>query len=531
MSFEILDEMISLKMPQFKLREGSLYFLLAKRPHLELDADDVRLWSSIDGASTVGEIGHYLPDVESRLRRFLDHGVCEVAQAHFPANRKRVLVIEPHMDDAALSVGGLMWLRRETCEFCVVSVAEYSNFTSYYYRDQDFFDVPTVSELRKAESALVMRMLGGRHVTLGESEAPLRYQSGSWSLDWYRRHQKSVAAFTLHASSEKEVAAWATAIECVLATTDAQEIWLPLGIGYHTDHELTRSACLRALNRLHGLEQRKEVYFYEDVPYALRLPDHTKNVLDSIAAAGGVLERQHEDIGPALDGKLRLNSVFGSQFKLNYMADTIRESAKRASLSGDGCCELLFRVKATPGPIDELAAYSGKDEVESLIVQLRSWYSRHKSAKRIRILSPVAVGRWADDLSFLLEAFPNATIEVYVSKNYVAETDRLTSSRLEIRTVDNTPAAWMRQVIRLLFSWPHPLVFLTGEKKGKRTARFVKTICLLADPLITLRMNHLVLALRALKGKSEETGRKISEARAGSLQSANSGNELDPSVA
>ena len=116
------------------------------------------------------------------------------------------------MDDAVLSVGGLMWALRNTCEFTVVSIAGHSNFTSYYMLDREFFNVARVSALRKAESELVMRLLGGRHVILEEYDAPLRCQPGNWTLDWYRRHRRSIIAYIHHCSPENEISNWTATV-------------------------------------------------------------------------------------------------------------------------------------------------------------------------------------------------------------------------------------------------------------------------------------------------------------------------------
>lgn len=303
---DIATDLIPIRRPHFELREGWLFFLLSRRPHAGLDADEAALWDALDGASTVGQLERVFPGAGSRLRRFRDLGVCELAPdprsaraSRLPGGRRRVLVLEPHMDDAILSVGGLMWSRREACEFTLVSVAGRTNFSSYYYLDRDFFDATRVTELRRAESALVMRLLGGQHRTLDQVDSPLRYHPGDWSLEWYRRNWKPVGAYMGHSSSEGEIESWARVIGELLATTTAEEVWLPLGVGVHTDHELTRDACLRALTRLQGLESRTELYFYQDVPYAVESPAHTDAILAALTAAGGVVERQSEDIGGA----------------------------------------------------------------------------------------------------------------------------------------------------------------------------------------------------------------------------------------
>jgi hypothetical protein len=215
---DLSDAMVPLRRPHFTLREHALFFLLSTRAHLPLDGEDERLWNSIDGVSSIGQLGREFPSVRERLRRLWDKGVCEIAPGSFPAGRRRVLVLEPHMDDAILSVGGVMWSLRNECEFTLATIASRSNFTSYYFREREFFDVDRVSALRRAESSLAMRLVGGTHVTLDLPEAPLRFQPGNWTIDWYRRSKKLVDAFIMHASPDEEIESWSRVIHALLSS-------------------------------------------------------------------------------------------------------------------------------------------------------------------------------------------------------------------------------------------------------------------------------------------------------------------------
>lgn len=58
-----------------------------------------------------------------------------------------------------MCVGGLIWSLRESCEFALFTAAGRWNFTSYYTMARDFFGGQIVSQLRNAESVLVMRLL------------------------------------------------------------------------------------------------------------------------------------------------------------------------------------------------------------------------------------------------------------------------------------------------------------------------------------------------------------------------------------
>jgi hypothetical protein len=46
---------------------------------------------------------------------------------------------------------------------------------------------------------------------------------------------------------------------------------------------------------------------------------------------------------------------------------------------------------------------------------LRPWVQRHRNASRIRLLLRSPRGGWADDADFLLQAFPEASFDVYAT--------------------------------------------------------------------------------------------------------------------
>lgn len=496
------DDLVVLPRPHFELREGGLYFLLSTRPLAELNTDEAELWKALDGTATVGQLEQRKPGAKVRLQRLWTLGACEFAAADFPSKRKRILVIEPHMDDAILSVGGLMWSLRESCEFTLVTAGGRSNFTSYYMMGRDFFDVQRVSELRNAESALVMRLLGGRHVDLALSEAPLRYHDGNWTLDWFKRHRKAIGGFIGHSGTEEEIESWAAAIERVVLASEAEEIWMPLGIGSHADHELTRNACLRVLARVPDVAKRCDLFLYQDVPYASSFPWHTSQVVGALTESGAALEQRLEDIVDAFESKLRLLSIYGSQFKMSYMSPKVEAVARMASPDGAGRFECIYRLSRTPGAVDPFRVYSGRRIVEDLAVRLAPWYRHHRLAPRIRFLSPMPAGRWDEDLRLLLDAFPQAVLEVHVSENNLAETQHLMSPRIEVCPVRGAGRSWLLRLLKLGVSRPCPLIVLTGESRPA-AGRAAKLACFMSDTLIGTRMTHLALAIWRVKQRSE----------------------------
>jgi len=107
------------------------------------------------------------------------------------------------------------------------------------------------------------------------------------------------------------------------------------------------------------------------------------------------------------------------------------------------------------------------------------------------------VGRWQDDLQLLLDAFPQVVLEVHVSARNLAETERLSSARIDVRPVQGTARGWLLRLLRLALALPCPTIVLPGETRAE-VGRAAKLVCFLSDILVGTRMGHLTLGLARL---------------------------------
>jgi LmbE family N-acetylglucosaminyl deacetylase len=423
----------------------------------------------------------------------LDAATCELAEAP-KAGRRRVVIVEPHVDDAALSLGGTIWKLRDRCEFTVVTIGSRSNFTSYFNLERAFFDVERVTSLRKAEAELFARVTGGRHVSVGEREATLRFRDGDWTLEWYRGHRYSVSAFIGRRSSDADLQRWTAAVRAALRELPADELWLPIGVGAHTDHELTRNACLRALLEEPALAAGKELRLYQEVPYAAHAPDYTDRLVGVLERAGATLVPCPSPIDDVFDTKLRLLTIFGSQFKLEALRPGIETSARLAG-GGTGRSELLWRLEALPRTIDPFALNVDAPLLERTAAPMGRWRRRHAGARRIRLLLLVAPGRWAEDIAYLQDALPHASFDVYATPASTSEISESGSPRVRLLPVASGPAAWALLALRLAASTPAPTLFVTGPRRLK-LGRWLARLWPFSDPSVLASLDHFVTALR-----------------------------------
>jgi LmbE family N-acetylglucosaminyl deacetylase len=490
---------VPVRLPHYRLKEGALHFLISRRPLARLDAREQEVWSALDGEATVAALAARLPGAAAALARLVELGAVLLVEPAFPSGRRRVTVFEPHMDDAVLSLGGTLWSRRERCEFTIVSLAGRSNFTSYYYLDRDYFDVEEISALRRAETALMARAVGGRHVALDRLEAPLRYRPGNWTVEWFRRHRVSVSAFIGHSSGPAELRDWTVTIRRALAEHPGDEVWMPIGVGPHTDHQLTRDAFLTVLREDPGLLERCQVRLYQEVPYAAQFPRYTAALVEELNRAGARLELETVPVTEAFPDKLRLVSLFGSQFKLEALRPGIEAAARTAAGDAGGMAEILYRVLSPPERLERLALFVDAPEVRRLAATLEPWIRRHRRARRIRLLVRPPAGRWAEDMQLLLDLLPDARFEAWVSPEALAEAAESALPRIRVRPIGKGAAAWALAAAGATLRGPAPTLLVSSPDRV-RAAGLLRALLPLSDTVLVPSMEHLALALRLRAG-------------------------------
>lgn len=224
-----------------------------------------------------------------------------------PARR---IVLSPHFDDAALSIGGVLL---HLGGFHVINVFTRSNWWRF---TQCHEDCSRVSTCRAAEDAVALRLLGASSENWDLPEAPRR---GFFIDEIFSAHLDDQRNDSVRVALPERIAATA-------AAHDRAEWWLPAGLGDHIDHRLVREAALAGLARS-GLRPANLV-FYEDLPYAANLESVAQAVRARVP--GFDLEPWRLELGPRLEDKLLALRAYGSQLSCGELL-TIRAYACRGS--------------------------------------------------------------------------------------------------------------------------------------------------------------------------------------------------------
>ena len=277
--------------------------------------------------------------------------------------------VSPHPDDAALSCGGLIARLRARGEpvaivtlFCGPGPLD---LLTPYQREALGFGSPPdpniadaqapgaaptpeqVMAVRRAEDESFARFAGASVVFFNLPDAVFRGYAGDEQLMGQPHPDDRAPVEELRAALAK------------LQPERPDRLYVPLSVGGHVDHRLTRRAAIALLAEPQSPYRDPALFeralFYEDFPYALtvgfeRLDQLDPEILPSLPA-GSALAPEYVEIGDVIDRKLAglraYESQIGRLFGIgdNPVDAAVRSRAARVGeLGGVGPAERYWRL-------------------------------------------------------------------------------------------------------------------------------------------------------------------------------------------
>ena len=226
-------------------------------------------------------------------------------RGHWSTSMATDLYVSPHLDDAVLSCGGRLAAgRRERRSAVVASVFAaptprelVTPFARSYHETMGIGNDPF---RRRYEDREALRLLAAQPIHLEHLDCIYRTRPDGVPLV-----TQEPDIFRVDDVDEHElVQAVANDLHELIITTDARRVFLPLALGWHRDHVLTRWAAERSLQRV---GQHIDILYFEDVPYVIEAPD------DLVGATQGMSSETFPLTAAELDLRLEAISRYGSQ--------------------------------------------------------------------------------------------------------------------------------------------------------------------------------------------------------------------------
>lgn len=448
------DLSVPVRLPHFHRQGDELYFLCSRRPAATLAAQQWAVWDLIDGRRNLRELNQASTDASAHVARFVRQGlVCLLPPpGHALLDAPRALVVEPHMDDAALSVGGTLLKQAGRCRATILSVVRRSNYTSYVRQRRDFLDTENITELRIAESTLAAAMLGADFQCLDWVDAPNRLLPGDlWTVDALPAIGRAVEAFVHAPLYPDQVERLAGELNRVIEDAQPDTLWLPMALGDHVDHRLVHEAGLLMLARRTERGARvPTVWLYEDLPYATQA--NAEAARRRIQAQGWSLHRHVEDVSEQFELKLQAVGVYASQFKLKVMEKRLRTAAHAvAGMQVGRLGEVRYRLERDERMAQCHPSAPGNSKVFD-------WVSSNSDAQSLSVvvLPSGHLGEWHEDMTSIRRAFPAARVQLLIADELSFELARHQASdpRVSIVRLPQQPGLLARALLREVVSRP-----------------------------------------------------------------------------
>lgn len=473
-------EAVPVRRPQLRREGNDVYFLISRRPLASLTDAQCAVWDAIDGMTPVGALESEQPGALAIVEELHEKRLIEVVDVVVPSGSDHLVVVEPHMDDAILSLGATLLRRRGRVRTTILTLFGRSNFTSYRTVPKDYLDVETITRLRRAESSLTARLVGAEHVALDFEERSLAFaEPADWTFENLRRFGPVLSMATTHPVMEADVRLLQEPLERELESLGATEVLFPMGLGRHGDHAATREACLRVARECSRRGTRVRWAMYEDIPYRNRYPRHASTILNAFDDASASMRTEELPLGDLELGKLRLLEVFGSQFKVNAMRDEILGATRGAEVPVTAI-EVLHHFDRLPETVPPLRTHHRAEALLSLGRDVARFRQRYADAKHILVVSMLPFGRIDAGVELLEAAFPAAGVDIVLPKRaeWEAETHAKSSRRTRIHIAQSS-MDWSRKILGHVFR--RTPVFSCLPTNGGRAASAVRTI-LAAQP-------------------------------------------------
>ncbi|MBS3124678.1 PIG-L family deacetylase [Candidatus Woesearchaeota archaeon] len=205
------------------------------------------------------------------------------------------IVVSPHSDDAALSMGGHLILNGSDYNIITVfNTCPFSdNFRAYEMSPAE------ITECNNKEDVFYARMIGADIVFLNQREALERAYDSPFEKKIKRGDAEMIA----------EVRSQLTALT---ERANVDSLYFPLSLGNHIDHVI-----LHLMGRSFT-EKGCRIRFYEDQPYTEEMSE--AELKEQMAEkTKGLRIAQEVDITDVLEEKMRLAAIYKTQYDRSYL--------------------------------------------------------------------------------------------------------------------------------------------------------------------------------------------------------------------
>lgn len=227
---------------------------------------------------------------------------------------RRILLLSPHADDVAYSIGGIVAQLSMRADLCLMTIFGHSGWALPQTLCEKSADAISAQREREDRAYCARRRI----------DYDLLPCPDSFVMGYDKETELSIAA-----TDDPRTESVVSLIRNAVAGRMPQVVLAPCGLGGHVDHQIVRMAA----DALH----HDEVLYYEDVPYSSNLP---LPELERQLVVQGLTPAMTADIEVVLESKYE--DMWG--YRSQTSASTIAEMLLHASRVGIGTARYAERL-------------------------------------------------------------------------------------------------------------------------------------------------------------------------------------------
>lgn len=249
---------------------------------------------------------------------------------------ERVIVLSPHLDDAALSCGGLLASLRGTARGLVITIS-----CADPIRARKGF---ASSEERRIEDQRAMESIGCSYIHLGFEDAVYRRSPATGELIYLKPREKWQGVRYEDAGHVEELS---LILRRLCLDLGRVLLLAPMGVGFHVDHAIAARVALRLARG------RVKLLFYEDFPYVADPnigggADGPQEAFDRL----GLEPAERHPLPIEVEEKARLIEKYPTQVPVLFGNGARLRTTLAGRTHKDAPCEFFWRArpKTPPAP-------------------------------------------------------------------------------------------------------------------------------------------------------------------------------------
>jgi LmbE family N-acetylglucosaminyl deacetylase len=236
-----------------------------------ISASDIEILNCIDGIKDLSQLVKFGVSLDF-LKKFLVHNVVMLIENPESARKKeKWVVLSPHSDDAALSIGGILSKYQNDVDITIFTLTGPSRCAGTC--SSLYGDIPKITRIRKNEDILCARYLGAG-IVCGDIDDGEMYVDNS-GVCW--------ADQIMSTPDDHRINLFYSSIDCFFdKISPPDRVFCPIAAGAHVDHAATHAAFSLYMTAKKSYFSNARIFFYEDLPYCQYEYDKLLSRIDDV---------------------------------------------------------------------------------------------------------------------------------------------------------------------------------------------------------------------------------------------------------